>query len=194
MTDLVVIDPGISTGIVTGSYTDDTPFEVTGKYQVTGGLMGLRDFLYTSGVVTWELPQFVADQDDFFSLAFPPIQTVVVEKFTPRARDDGGGLTLKSVEPLRIEGYLVGEDYLPDFVEGAANPQWRQPGEQYFSGGTDLASRKKASQEWMKERGLWTTGKEVGQPDADDVNSAMRHALGYMRDIMHLPTLKEYFK
>lgn len=186
MTDLVVIDPGCSTGIVTGTYTDDTPFEVTGKYQVTGGLVGLVEFLNNNQIISYEWVRELAD--------LTVAQTVVVEKFTPRARDDGGGLTLKSVEPLRIEGYLVGMGDIPDFVEGAANPQWRQPGEQYFSGGTDLASRKKASQVWMKERGLWTTGKEVGQPDADDVNSAMRHALGYMRDIMHLPTLKEYFK
>lgn len=171
MTYLLSLDPGMSSGLVLGAYTDTEPFHVVEMAQVTGGLKGFIS----------EIWNMYVQRDSL----------VICEKFTPRPNNGGGGLSLKSVEPLRIEGYLVGNRYLPDY--SPQEKQWRQPSQQYLGGGT-LAEKKKLARDFLRECGMLSTGKDVGQPDADDVNSATMHALNYLRDKKHMPTLEAYYK
>ena len=112
----------------------------------------------------------------------------VCEKFTPRQ-----ALTLKSAEPLRIEGALVQMGIVPDYIQGEKNPQWQHPPAQYFCGGQSLAEKKKRSRGFLKKHDLHLTGKMVGCKDADDAISARLHAFAYMRRIKHMPTLRHYF-
>lgn len=175
MTDqrIVSIDPGMSTGVAIGFITETSPLKDVHRIQVTGGLMGFVEIVN----------ELVLNDRN---------TTVVCEKFTPRPNGSRGGLTLKSVEPLRIEGFLVGREFIEDYE--ASSRCWRQPASQYFSGGDNLAEKKKHSREWLKDRGLYLTGKDVQSPDADDAISATLHLLGYLRDTKHMPTLKHYFK
>ena len=113
---------------------------------------------------------------------------VIAEKFTPIG-GPGFNLTLKSCEPLRVEGWLVGKQYIPDYP----GPEWQRPDAMYFCGGSGVKEKRKRAKEFLKEHGLYATGKTVGAKDAEDVISATLHLLAYMRKIGHMPTLRKYF-
>jgi len=89
-----------------------------------------------------------------------------------------------NVEPVRIEGAMTALGF---------GPIWQPPAMMYFCGGETKAARKKASQDFLKANDLWLTGKDVGQPDANDAISSTLHALAYFRSIRHIPTLKKYW-
>lgn len=172
MTKIIAVDPGVSTGIAMGQLGSNTPLRITGQYQVGGGLTGFLSF-------------FEDNRREFRSSA------VVAEKFTPRS---GGGFshTLKSVEPLRIEGALIALNLLPDYDKASAH--WQQPTAQYFAGGADLKERKARSREFLRRSNAYATGKVVGQKDADDAISATLHLFAYARGQHHIPTLTKYFR
>lgn len=179
MTTLVVIDPGMSSGICVGEYSDTEPFRPTHAFQIEGGLTGFFNaFDLGDGLHLY----IAGTRFDNYGLE------VVGEKFTPRQ-----SLTLKSAEPLRIEGALVQMGVLPDYIPGKKNLQWQHPPAQYFCGGKTLPEKKKRSREFLKKHDLHLTGKLVGCKDADDAISARLHAFAYMRKIKHLPTLEAYF-
>lgn len=212
MTTLISIDPGMSSGIAVGTYSDTEPFQLTHVFQIEGGLKGfvknvrlieeeyalwgslhigrksfnLWDTLY-SGCVC-------GSEDDDCDCPFDVEEEygdVICEKFTPRPNGKGG-LTLASVEPLRIEGHLVGSGVMPDYPDKA----WRQPSSQYFmcpTRGVTLPEKKKSANKWLRENGFYFTGKDVGCKDADDARSATLHALSYLRKF-HRPTQEKYFK
>lgn len=167
---LISVDPGVSSGIVFGHWGTAKALVIDGQYQISGGLEGVMEF-------------FTENRAEFRS------STVVAEKFTPRS-GQGFSHTLKSVEPLRVEGALIALNLMPSYPD----PRWRQPSAQYFTGGSDPKDRKRRSREFLKEHGLYLTGKSVGQPDADDAISATLHLFGYALQTKHIPTLKKYFK
>ena len=211
MTTLISIDPGMSSGIAVGTYSDTEPFQLTHVFQIEGGLKGfvknvrlieeeyalwgslhigrksfnLWDTLY-SGCVC-------GSEDDDCDCPFDVEEEygdVICEKFTPRPNGKGG-LTLASVEPLRIEGHLVGSGIMPDYPDKA----WRQPSSQYFmcpTRGVTLPEKKKSANKWLRENGFYFTGKDVGCKDADDARSATLHALSYLRKF-HKPTQLAFF-
>lgn len=168
---ILSVDPGMSTGLALGYYDATTPLNVRYRMQITGGVEGLYELL---------------KPDDVPSL-FDAVSEVVCEKFTPRPHAGGGGLTRKTVEPLRVEGLLIA-------LFGPGMVTFREPAGQYFSGGSTHPERKKRSREFLKDHGLYLTGRDVGQPDADDAISATLHLIGYMVDKGHRPTLEHYFK
>jgi len=44
----------------------------------------------------------------------------------------------------------------------------------------------------LKRLDLWVTGKQFGQPDADDVRDALRHNIRYaVQELKHRPTIEE---
>lgn len=188
MKTLITIDPGKSSGVTIGTYSDTEPYKRTHAFQIEGGLMGFKDnfrFFYRSFT-----QRLTVGQGRNIALQMsrsPDLFTVVCEKFIPRQ-----ALTLDAAEPLRIEGYLVGTGVLPDYIPGKKNPQWQPPSAQYFTGGEGLADKKKRARLWRLEHGLHLTGKDVGCPDADDANSATMHAIAYMRK-WHKPTQQAYF-
>ena len=73
------------------------------------------------------------------------------------------------------------------------NPTWTSPAQQYFSGGEGKAKKKQAQHRWLKEKGLYVTGKMVGCDNADDVRSAIAHAIAYLVRSKHRPTIEHYF-
>ena len=179
MKGVLSIDPGLSSGFAFGTYSDDEPLVVHYRSQVDGGLLGFCEGLSTiRSIIDWH------------GVSIEQNLTTVCEKFTPRPHA-GGGFTLAQVEPLRIEGYLVGTGWLPDYEK--RDPVWRQPAAQYYCGGSTKAERRKRSKAFLRERGLYLTGKDVEAPDAEDAISATLHLLGFLRDVRHRPTLERYF-
>lgn len=196
---LISIDPGLSSGVVIGTYSDTEPYRRTHAFQFGDGLRGLMGSIYSQydseeGVSWAHVPGFgYYDLDPHFE---DDTVTVICEKFTPRPNPAGGGLALKSAEPLLCEGFLVSAGVMPYYSHEpkADNSLWRAPSQMYFSGGKNLSERKKLARLWRIEHGLHLTGKDVGQPDADDANSATMHAISYLRSIRHKATLEHYFK
>lgn len=187
MTYLLSIDPGLSSGLVLGEYTDDTPYKRLAYWQVAGGLSGFLEWYYEY----WSLGEPWLLGIPYERVIAPDFELkVIAEKFVPLS---GGGFshTLKSTTPLVIEGAMIAlgmiEDYAP---ESAA---WQRADKQYFCGGKTKAEKRKLSKQFLKDHGLYLTGKDVGQPDAEDYCSSILHAFAYMRKIGHEPTLKHYF-
>lgn len=161
MTYLLTIDPGMSTGITLGHYTESTRYERTQFWQVEGGLAGFRqwrDRYYRRKLGRW---------------------TVVCEKFVPLPAPRT--FKTQELEPIRIEGVV--EDTMLDVV-------WQRAASMVLAGGTTPAQRKRASDDVLRRLGLWTTGSMVGMKDANDVNSAQKHAIAYLRSIKHRPTIE----
>lgn len=184
MTYLLSIDPGLSTGVALGQFDHDDGYwepchyQLVKAWQFTGGAVGLADW-FRSG----ELERVGEDHTSYDTEE----RIVICEKFTARQP-----LTRKMEESLRGEGWLVGQHVLPDYdVDPSV---WPHPPAQYFAGGKDKNEKKRRQHAWLKEKGLYVTGKTLGQPNADDARSAIAHSIGWLRKREHMPTLKHYFK
>jgi hypothetical protein len=151
------------------------PGESTGitlwAFNDTMGAERIKAFQITSG-----LEGFL----DFKKNSWPAFTEIIVsEQFTLLNHD-----YVANIEPVKIEGAMVAL---------RMKPVWQPPAVMYFCGGATKAARKKASQDFLKKNDLWLTGKDVGQPDANDAISSTLHALAYFRSIRHMPTLKKYW-
>lgn len=164
------VDGGVSTGIALVSYSDTEPLRVEQVWQVGNGARGFLEWRTNT------------DLDEHIRLI-----TFYSEKFTPRQ-----SLTLAASTPLVIEGAMIALGLIPTYDEDPS--RYQHPAAQYFTGGTSLADKKKRSNAWLKEHGFYFTGKDVGQKDADDARSAVRHAIAHARKTRHVPTLEHYFK
>ena len=169
MTILFAIDPGLSSGVARGEFSDTEPLVITDQWQTGGGVKGFVD-------------KFAAELYDQRAI-------IVCEKFIPRP-NEGFNHTLKSIEPMRIEGWCVGTGIMPDYP----HERWQQPAQRLFMGGDDHDDRVKRANEFLKKHGLYRTGSQLGQPDGDDANSATLHAIAFIRSIRHLASLRVYFK
>jgi hypothetical protein len=162
MKTLLAIDPGMATGLFWGKYDTLTPLTRLGFAQITGGLRGLMAFLRDNPIMHSHL--------------------VVCEKFDPRpmARQ----FRTNELEPLRIEGAV--EFMFEDDVT------WQRPASMVLAGGDTQAERKRKSDDILRRNGWWLTGKDVGLADANDANAAAKHALAYMRNIGHEPSISAH--
>lgn len=184
MKTLISLDPGFSTGLCVGTYSDDTPFELTHAFQIEGGVEGFlkRVSTFENGYGDF----LVAIKDSTGSFAGETVGeetelTVLVEKFNARGSANAGfSYTTASLEPLRVEGAILAL---------GIKPQWVQPAQQYFLGGKDKAEKKKRQHKWMKDSGYFISPKSVGAKDADDARSALAHCISYLRRQKHKPTL-----
>ena len=165
MTTLLAVDPGWSTGISYWNFSDSEPATLRDAWQVEGGVSGFLEWVRSEDI---------------------PHDFVVSEKFTPRQ-----SLTLRAAEPLLIEGAMIALDIIDPY--DPKSPSWNHPAQMYFTGGDDLAEKKKRAHKWLKDKGLYVTGKDVGCKDALDVRSSMLHAMVWFRTRRHLPTLKRFF-
>lgn len=95
------------------------------------------------------------------------------ESFSPRP--GARSWKLAELEPIRIEGAL--EAKYPGLIT------WRKPEQR------KLVKDLKTTEHFLQDMGYWTTPKMVSRPDANDANSAMMHAIAYLRDSAHLPTI-----
>lgn len=187
MKTLISIDPGMSSGVIAGIYSDDIPFELTHAFQIEGGVEGFIKQVSIS--YTW------LGEDTNLFVYLPgveePIQigegvTVLVEKFTARGAAAGPfALKTDALEPLRIEGALLAM---------GVPITWVSPAQQYFIGGRDKAEKKKRQHAWLKENGYAIMPKDLGTKDADDARSACAHAISWLRRQKHKPTLEMFRK
>lgn len=177
MKTLISIDPGMSTGLIVGTYSDAEPFKLTHAFQIEGGVEGFIEFLNPKYNDVW-----------FFGgvrFEVPHDLTVLVEKFTARGAAAGPfALRTEALEPLRIEGALLAM---------GVPITWVQPPQQYFLPGKDKAEKKKRQHAWLKDNGFYIAPKDVGCKDADDARSAIAHGLAWLRK-RHMPTARHYFK
>lgn len=188
----LTIDTGWTWGIVLGCYDDDTPWERLAYWQVDGGAdafiewfrriyqpidssaVGLFSFDRPGGPASWHW--LYIEHADI---------TVISEKFV-LLPSPGRTPSTRSLEPLVMEGALKAL-YEPIV--------WQRASSQNLTGGKDAKARRKATDQLLKDNGLWLTGKSVGMKDANDVLSATRHALYYMLfDLGHGPTMDKYGK
>lgn len=164
MTYLLSIDPGMSTGIVLGKFTGDTAYERILRWQVEEGLYGFFDWHES-------IP------GDWLHAG-----VVVVEKFVPlpMART----FKTEELEPIRIEGAIEAL---------GISPVWQRAASMVLAGGDTPAQRKRRSDDRLRALGLWSTptnmGKDYTLKDCNDINSAQKHAISYLRSISHKPTL-----
>lgn len=166
MTNYILsIDPGVSTGIVLASFTESTPVTIEEVWQIAGGLTGFKRWYWEHG------PRISAG--------------VIAERFVPLS---GGGFshTSDTVEPLRIEGALRAWGIMPDDYD---DPRWQRPQAMVLASGATRAERKKNSDNVLRHMVLWHTGKQVGMKDANDVNSACKHLVAYLKKTGHQPTI-----
>ena len=150
-------------GLVVAEFTPTTLPVILWKEQIPGGMEGIEKVA----------------SDESISV----LDVTVCERFrmTPLAR------TAEQVEALRCEGA----------VYAWCKPVVWQYNDQLLIGGMHdgptrekrAAANKRAADNVLQELGLWTTGKQVGYKDANDVNSAAKHLIAYLRNIGHEPTL-----
>lgn len=192
MKTLISIDPGMSTGLCVGTYSDTEPFELTHAFQIEGGVEG---FLKAVRLIQGDFGQYgtLKVRQAFFDLwdedesgEVEHDGTVIAEKFTARGGANSGfSYRTKDLEPLRVEGAMLAM---------GLEPIWVSPAQQYFAGGEGKAKKKQAQHRWLKEKGLYVTGKMVGCANADDARSALAHAVGYLMRKKHRPTIEKYFR
>lgn len=198
MKTLISIDPGQSSGLICGTYSDAEPFRVTHAFQIEGGVEGfvksvrmLRGDYGEYG--TLAVGDLVTYPSSFFDLWEEGFEgkteqsgTVLVEKFNARGSANSGfSYTSKSLEPLRVEGALIAM---------GVPITWVQPPQQYFLPGKSKAEKKKRQHAWLKENGLYIAPKDVGCSDADDARSALAHCISYLRRQRHAPTMDLFRK
>lgn len=185
MKTLISLDPGVSTGLIAGTYSDDTPFELTHAFQIEGGVEGFVEKVKTSENGYGDLLIRIRDTPEADVVLGDEVEmTVLVEKFNARGSANAGfSYTSKSLEPLRIEGAILAL---------GIEPTWVQPPQQYFLPGEGKADRKKKQHAWMKENGYYIAPKDVGCKDADDARSALAHAISWLRRQKHKPTLEMF--
>lgn len=172
MTSIEVWDTGMSQGVVRAIYTPDTLPVIAWKVQFEGGLDAVVETL-ANGYDHNGPPDGNGYPDE-----------LVCEKFRPMPR----AYKANEWESLRVEGALA---------MWAMTPITWQYNDQLLIGGMSqnrdrrrrTAENKRAADDVLREMGLWTTGKEIGMKDANDVNSAMKHLIAYLRNHDHQPTL-----
>ena len=181
---ILSFDPGKSSGIALGVVGDDNPYRLVEAWQVEGGVVGLA---------AWVRDNFVPHSEtdhahwDFWELKPGlPNPRVCSEKFTP-LQNKGFAQTLDSTEPLRCEGALIALGVMPDYPDD----RWRRPNAMYLYGGSNLAGKKKRGKDFLKSRGMYLTGRDVGRKDANDAISAIWHGVSYAAHILkHEPTFR----
>lgn len=166
---LISIDPGVSSGVSVFTFSDTSPAELKDTLQFTGGAEALYSNLEG-------LNERYGGAD------------YVCEDFQARPQQ-GFGYTTKSLEPLVCIGGLIALG----IISRGNKRQLQSPILQYFAGGKSKAEKRKAQHKWLRENGLYVTGKMVDAPDADDVRSSMAHAIAWFRRQNHTPTIEKYF-
>lgn len=187
MKTLISIDPGMSTGMAVGTYSDTEPFKLTHFFQIEGGVEGF----ISSANMRFDSGEYGLDYLNLKEVRISPNwmcpdrTTLIAEKFTARGGANSGfSYRTKDLEPLRVEGAMLAM---------GLDVTWVSPPQQYFSGGDGKAKKKQAQHRWLKENGLYVTGKMVGCDNADDVRSAIAHAIAFLVRSRHKPTIEHYF-
>lgn len=221
MKTLISIDPGKSSGLVVGTYSDTEPFKVTHAFQIEGGVEGfIKNVKVRDGYTSTDMLYY-----QYMKLPVPGFTSVQlgVEKLVPCGHppnpdypEDDDPCCYDSVfesaatvitEKFTARGSGNGFSYRTDAleplrVEGAIlamglSPEWVSPAQQYFMGGKSKAEKLKARDAWLREHkdlGYYITGKDVGCKDANDARSALAHCVSWLRRGKHKPTVDLFRK
>lgn len=175
-TYILSFDPGKSSGIAFGKITDNHPYRLVEAWQVEGGVTRIGQ---------WVRAYHASDDDEWWvGRDGLKVDHVISEKFTP-LQHSNFNLTMDAVEPLRCEGALVTLGVMPDYP----NEKWRRPADMYVYGGANLAEKKKRGRQFLKDHGMYRTGKQVGCKDSNDATSATWHGISYaIKGLGHKPT------
>ena len=119
--------------------------------------------------------------DDLWNRDFPTGVLTIIERFVPQS---GAEYTLKEDDLAGVE--IIG--MLRHVLDYTNNIFWRTRSQKSIAGSPEK------SDQILKDHGLWQTGSMVDWHDGRDVNDSILHALGYLKDINHIPTLRKYFK
>lgn len=205
MKTLISIDPGMSTGLIVGTYSDTEPFRVTHAFQIEGGVAGFLENVrhyddtddFSSGGTWFSVEHFSGEFKkglvmwfgDILGLDYEEPPTFLAEKFTARGSANAGfSYRTDSLEPLRVEGAILAL---------GIKPTWVSPAQQYILGGDSKAEKLKNRNAWFKEHkdlGYYIMGRDVGCKDADDARSALAHCISYLRREKHKPTIDLFRK
>lgn len=227
MKTLITIDPGKSTGVAVGTYSDTEPYKLTHAFQIEGGVEGFVRMIQKVETSTFpheyhldyllfddlrELKFFGPDSeleptrisfglgeevvrncssypdcdDECDRPAYVKTADIIAEKFTARGSGNAFSYRTDALEPLRVEGAMIAM---------GLDPVWQSPQSMYFMIPSGFKGNKKSlMHKWLKEKGLYVTGKDVGCKNADDARSAIAHAIVYLRNQKHKPTLEKYFR
>ena len=198
---LISIDPGKSSGVSVGTYSNSEPYKLTHAFQIEGGVEGFLkrvthyqitdDFSGSYGETIFEveipngkaLEGFTHWYGDVFEEEYNSDTTFLVEKFTARGQGNAFSYRTEALEPLRVEGAILAL---------GIDPTWVSPQHMYFMSGESKNPTTNAHR-WLKEHGLHITGKDVGCKDSNDARSAILHSIAWLRRQGHKPTLKHYF-
>lgn len=170
MKTLISIDPGDSSAYSVLEYDDCCPPKLVEFAQFKGG--------------TEELIKRVNNV-----AAKYPDAHIICEDFTAR-NNSGFSYRTKDLEPLVGIGALVAMG----LIDRKDRNQMCAPALQYFMGGRTLQEKKTNRRLWLAENGFKVMPKDVGQPDCDDVRSALGHAISWLRRQKHKPTLEMFRK
>jgi len=172
VTSILWFDPGLSTGIQYGVFTDSDAYEMRKVWQIGGGVAGLRKWIH-------------GGENELYKHA----DIIGSEKFIPRPVE-GMSHTLESTLPLVLEGVLMECELMPVYPEG----HWQPATAQTLVNGRDAAENRKRTNLLLKNAGYWMTGSQSGLPDSNDVNSTTRHILHFMcRKLKHAPTIEALY-
>lgn len=165
---ILVIDPGMDTGIVVADFDETSgTLVILGRWEVPGGLEGL---------LQWDLAKDMGDRR-----IEPYHDHVVCEKFRVGPRT----YRRNELEPLVIEGALTA-------VYGK-RMNWQYNDSMLIAGNVgDRSANKRAADNVLRDLNLWSTGRQVGHKDANDVNSAMKHLVAWLRNNDYTISSVEY--
>lgn len=198
---VLAFDPGKSSGVALLSYSETEPAKLVKAWQFGNGVQGLLDWLdahrpwdydcgYGSHEQIWILPMTAHPSSSGY--VRDSQLTVISEKFTP-LQGKGFAQTLDSTLPLVCEGVLIAYGIMP--VYDSKEKRWQRPNTMYMYGGSTLAEKKKRAREFLKKRGLYVTGKELGAPDNNDAVSAILHGIAYVvKTLEHRKTWDAYYE
>lgn len=160
-----MFDPGVRTGVVYWVWSEHEHAEPREIWQFDGG---------TTALEFW-----IDGHHDLINA----VTHIGSEKFIPRPQE-GMSHTLESTYPLVQEGVLIGKGVMPHYPEG----NWQPAGCQYPT------KTHERTDELLKLRGLWLTGKDVGMDDANDALSATRQMVYLLtRTLKHGPTIEWFY-
>lgn len=181
---ILSIDPGKSSACVLLAYNDREVW-LEKAWQFGGGVSGLVSWLDDHIGNTSHGKELGPGENETppWSVFLELECATITEKFTAR-NTQGFSYTTDSLEPLRGEGALIALGLMPDYTPN--EKRWRDPKLQYLVGGKDKADKKKRLHRFLKESGFYVAPSAVDSPDADDVRSALGHALAYLqREVKH---------
>lgn len=133
---------------------------------------------------TWQVPNGAEGFKESLILRKPVADIAVSEKFVIRNMA-GFSHTADSVEPLRVEGVLV-----------AVYPEihWQEPSAQNLVSGKTPSETKRLSDDFLRYHGLYQEPSTIEGRQKNDANSAIKHALAYLKGIGHKPTIDKYWR